>query len=326
MRLALLVLAILLVGASPAAAHGGTSNPATSYRSEVTGIAPDLGVRARIVDADTRIELDSRGKEVLVLGYEGEPYLRIEGDGVFRNERSPATYLNASLDAPAPPPEADAEAEPRWVRIGDGPTVRWHSHALHLSPSQEELGGYVPWSIPIVVDGAPSSITGRTIVLEQPSTIPWLVLAALLAAAGIAVALTQPAGLAIVLALLVALDVARVVGLVLGTPAWIESRSAVALDVGMLPFVGWCMALVGVWFALRRRPFQAGAAALVGGAVIAYAGGLRELGDLSEADLGSALVDAVARTTVAAALGLGLACVVSGALRLRGGGGPAPRR
>ena len=314
LRVAVLVLVGLLVAAPPAAAHGGTASPATSYRSEVTAVAPALDVVARIVDAGTRIELDANGHDVLVLGYEGEPYLRIERDGVFENVRSPSTYLNASLDAPPPPPEASADAEPEWRRVGDGPTARWHSHALHLAPSQVELGGHVPWSVAIEVDGTPATITGRTVILDPPSRVPWFVLAALLAVAGFLAA--RRSSIAMVLALIVAVDVARVAGLVLGTPTWIEARSAVAIDVGTLPFVGWCMAAAGIWFAARGRRFEAGAAAIVGGGVIAVAGGLLELADLAEADLGSALADGAARTAVAAALGLGVACVAAGAFQL----------
>lgn len=313
-RLAALVLLLVLVAAPPAAAHGGTGSPATSYRSEVTGIAPDVGVTARIVDAGTRIELDAEGRAVTVFGYEGEPYLRIDHRGVFRNVRSPATYLNASLDAVAPPADADADADPEWERVGDGPTVRWHDHALHLAPSQVELGGHVPWAVAIEVDGVPSTITGRTVILEQPTPLPWLVLAAALALAGIVVARAR--GVAVVLALLVVMDVARVAGLVAGTPTWMAPPAEVAVDIGTLPLVGWCMAVAGVVFAIRGRARQAGASALVAGAVLAVAGGVLELADLGEADLGSALPDAIARVAVAAALGLGVAAVVAGARQL----------
>jgi hypothetical protein len=37
---------------------------------------------------------NNTGKPILVPGYDGEPYLRFTADAVYRNERSPATYLN----------------------------------------------------------------------------------------------------------------------------------------------------------------------------------------------------------------------------------------
>ena len=80
-----------------------------------------------------RCELTWNGDgEVVVDGYDGEPYLRIDADGVERNVHSPATYLNqnryARVEMPA---TADSRAAPEWQQISSGRSVRWHDHRTH---------------------------------------------------------------------------------------------------------------------------------------------------------------------------------------------------
>ena len=86
---------LVVLGTSPAAApHGGGA--AKGYVSTISSITPANGeIEAEILDADDRVQLSVRGDHVVVIdGYEGEPYLRFSSDGVERNRRSPATYLN----------------------------------------------------------------------------------------------------------------------------------------------------------------------------------------------------------------------------------------
>jgi hypothetical protein len=87
-RLGLLVLLGLLALPAAAAAHGGATT-AVDYRSTVTG--EPAGVAARVVGGDDRLALTRDGaREVIVLGYDGEPYLRLDADGVWENRRSPS--------------------------------------------------------------------------------------------------------------------------------------------------------------------------------------------------------------------------------------------
>ena len=164
MRRALLVLATALVACPAAAAHGGGG---TNYRSQVTAIP--LGLTVIVLDRDDRLRLTAE-REATIFGYEKEPYLRFTSAGVFRNARSPATYLNearyADVDLPA---VADAKAKPQWDKVADGRTYEWHDHRIHwmstIPPRQVRDAPGEPhhvfnWHVPITVEGQPATIAG----------------------------------------------------------------------------------------------------------------------------------------------------------------------
>ena len=68
-----------------------------------------------------------------MLGYDGEPYLRVGPRGVFENTRSPATYLNRSATA-----AGTRRSRPMRARRRDGSrcrrdsTAHWHDHRAHF--------------------------------------------------------------------------------------------------------------------------------------------------------------------------------------------------
>jgi hypothetical protein len=95
-RLALSLAASVAFLAAPAAvAHN--VGAAKGYVSTLTQLDPPaLGVYVQVRGQDDRLRLsNTTGKAVVVEGYDGEPYLRFTARGVYRNARSPATYLNA---------------------------------------------------------------------------------------------------------------------------------------------------------------------------------------------------------------------------------------
>ena len=166
LRRALAASLALFALASPAAiAHQGNPN----FRSEVTGSSP--GVDAEVLSLDDRIQIRAEpGREVVVLGYEEEPYLRFLGDGTVQvNQRSPATYLNedrfAEVELPA---QADAEAPPEWRDVAAHDTYDWHDHRIHYmgegtppQVSDESVESKVfDWEVPMLVDGKPAQVTG----------------------------------------------------------------------------------------------------------------------------------------------------------------------
>jgi hypothetical protein len=114
-----LVVLVIVATAGPASAHGG-GVVATDYRARITDQA---GLDVRVVEAGGRVELTNRSsRELTVLGYEGEPYLRVGPLGVFENRRSPATYLNATrTGGQQPPADATADARPAGCGSPTGP-------------------------------------------------------------------------------------------------------------------------------------------------------------------------------------------------------------
>jgi hypothetical protein len=128
-----LALAATAIWATPAHAHAADADRASDYRTELVSVPEAEGLSIRLVDAGSQIELHYDGPgEVVVLGYAGEPYLRIGEDGVFENLNSPATYLNRSLTAETTAPAGiDAHDEPEWRKVSARPVVRWHDHRAH---------------------------------------------------------------------------------------------------------------------------------------------------------------------------------------------------
>lgn len=181
---ALVAGALVALALSPAAgAHGS----ATGYTAVVTGIEPaTAGVRVRVLDGDDRIELTVTGTQIVVIhGYEGEPYLRFTASGVYRNRKSPATYLNSARLGDTPlPAAADAQASPSWEQVGiAGRPYEWHDHRIHLmSRSDPPLVAADPgsphhvfdWTIRGTIDGRPLSIGGGLDYAPLPErSFPW---------------------------------------------------------------------------------------------------------------------------------------------------------
>ena len=134
--LAALAALAVAVAAPLAGAHGGGI---MTYRSVITSNDPALpGLSAAIVDRDDRIRLtNGSDRTLVVLGYEGEPYLRFDaGGGVWENRRSPAAYENAQrYGVGEPPAAADARTAPQWDRVSSSRTYEWHDHRIHwMSP------------------------------------------------------------------------------------------------------------------------------------------------------------------------------------------------
>jgi hypothetical protein len=181
---ALTVLAAIVLGPVPAGAHA-PSQPlpdASYYRSEITGgVTPaTTGVTARVDPGGEWLELSNAGSAtVLVLGYTGEPYLRITATGADENELSQTTYLNRALFADSVPTGQNAgSVAPAWKQIGTTGAARWHDHRIHWmgrdrpplvasDPTHPHLVGN--WTMHATADGTPFEVHGVLRWLGKPA-------------------------------------------------------------------------------------------------------------------------------------------------------------
>jgi hypothetical protein len=169
-RLVLASCLVALVACPVAVAHG--DGAALGYRSKVVRVTPSLsGLEVHVIDGDDQLELtNTGGREIVVEGYEGEPYLRFSREGVFENQRSPAAYLNderfGNVEVPA---TADPKAPPDWKAVAAGVSYSWHDHRVHwMSPAYprkveeaKDVEHHVfDWKVPGTVDGERLAIAG----------------------------------------------------------------------------------------------------------------------------------------------------------------------
>jgi hypothetical protein len=159
-----------LVVCPVASAHGDGAE--RGFRSAVESVRPaPAGLTVRVLDSDDELQLrNETGRTIVILGYDGEPYLRFSADGVFRNSRSPAAYLNldryAKVDVPA---DADPKATPRWERVASGAIWAWHDHRIHwmspIDPPRVRANPDRPhhvfdWQVPARIEGRRLAISG----------------------------------------------------------------------------------------------------------------------------------------------------------------------
>jgi hypothetical protein len=105
-----------------------------------------------------------------VLGYQGDPYLRIGAAGVFQNIHSPALYQNRLLPPGAPattlPAIARAAAAPQWQKISSSHTATWRDRRTRWEGPR-----------PAVVQQEPHRVTaaptGPSRCAKEPSPSSW---------------------------------------------------------------------------------------------------------------------------------------------------------
>jgi len=334
--LALPLAAVLLATlAGPAAAHGvGVGLRPTNYRTTVTAVTPALpGLSVRVLEAGDKLELTNRtGQEVLVLGYNSEPYLRVGPAGVFRNERSPSSYQNQFSTPPSSIPGGlDPSAPPQWRRIGAGPTTVWHDHRSHREgletpPEVRQAPGrrhvVVPrWQIVVRQGSRTFIISGSITWVPGPSPWPWALAAVLLCGGVLLASRTRywRAALVAATSAAVAADVAHTGG------SWVASTASAAVkSYGMtVSAIAWVVGVLAVVRLLRGQDEAARTFLLLAAVLLLLAGAVLDLSALTRSQLPSALGPAATRASVTVVLGLGAGMAI---VALRGLPKPARSR
>jgi hypothetical protein len=319
---------VLWLSAEPAAAHGAGGIEPSNYETVVQGIRPAVpGVEVRSVDVGTKLELrNTSDTDVVVHGYDDEPYLRVGPRGVFENARSPAVFLNREqTPSDDVPPLFDAEARPVWHRIGGGDVVRWHDHRAHWmaegdppAVARDPDSTHVVlanWTVPITAGTTSAEIRGDTVYVPATGAWLWVGLAAGLAITTVLLGRTRwwPRVLAAALVTVLVTEAVHVAG------SWDATTGSVLaeLGAGVYSIAGLVIGAVALIWLLQRDPRDATPLVLVAGLFLFIAGGLADITNLTRSQLPTTLPTGLARLTVAAALGLGLGLMVIAALRLR---------
>ncbi len=180
----LVAVAVILMAPATAGAHIRSGTLSTDFDARVSHFRPSAhGLAARVLDGDQRLELRvAPPRVVIVLGIEGEPFLRFSSTGVEANLASPT----AATERVVSPGEAVFSGPARWRRVSRAHAFAWHENRLRPVPTvrsgstrPSEVG---TWSIPLVVDGRRTALVGAEWYAAGPAVWPWLVAGALLAA------------------------------------------------------------------------------------------------------------------------------------------------
>ena len=159
-----------LIGAGAASAHLRSGTVGVDYRASVSApVTPAYS--AQIYQSDHGLSLTLRpGHSVVVLGYLGEPVMRLDGAGLWVNAASPTARAMHLVDKR----HAMDASSPRWRLQRGRHSVVWHDARVQGLPSRLQAG---VWRVPLVIDGRQSVLEGRLQRFPDPPL--WLWLAAL---------------------------------------------------------------------------------------------------------------------------------------------------
>src|SRR5439155_9066428 len=133
-------------GAPPGAqAHVRSGVVAVSYRATVVTRPPAISATVDRSDLALRIGVPA-GHAVVVGGYLGEPFARIDARGVAVNAASPTAAATGL-----------AKRGHGWRRVSRGRTLTWHDARVRGLPAGVDHGN---WAVPVTVDGRRSRLTG----------------------------------------------------------------------------------------------------------------------------------------------------------------------
>jgi hypothetical protein len=164
--LAVVVAAAALLPSSPASAHKGNPN----YLSVINAVEPE-GLKVSVVNRDDRLLFENTTNEdVIIEGYEGEPYVRLAADGtVAVNRNSKAYYLNRErFQTEGAPASLTPETPPEWEEVSKTGRYEFHDHRTHWmgkgTPEAVSDEGtrtkIFDWSVPVRVGGSKGAVTG----------------------------------------------------------------------------------------------------------------------------------------------------------------------
>ena len=140
--------------------------------SELEGVQPPTsGLELDVAGGDRFLTLtNGTGEQVVVKGYDDEPYLRFLPNRVVEvNTRAPSKYANEDRYALRPvPAQANSDATPKWQVVSRNGSYRWFDHRIHLmekgKPPQvkdeDQRTKIFDWDVPMTVGGDSAKALG----------------------------------------------------------------------------------------------------------------------------------------------------------------------
>lgn len=308
-----------LLSVAPAHIGSGDSVQARNTESVVESVSPTLpdGVQVSIVGFDTFVRIESKGHEVLVEGYEEEPYLRISKDGtVAVNDSSMTTVLNSDRYANVDLSSFVKSDVPKWRTIGTNGVAMWHDHRSHwMSPKPPAVvdtkGTVLTWTIPLAVDGNTVAVNGSLYLRDEASKLWWL-------AAVVAVVVSVLLAMSRRRMVLPLLALVSLSGMAVGALAFTGLSGEARITPVLLLFSAGALALTAVNAVVRRvstnsdyeDALNAGAGAMM---VIGMWLCVEQISTAYVPGLDSPWMARLVLTTMA---GVGISAIVNGVLRI----------
>jgi hypothetical protein len=298
--------AAVLAAPNIAQAHLRGGTVAVDYGANVIRPRPSrtAPLTVGVYQSDRALHLGVRhGHVVVVIGYLGESFLRVDAAGLAVNRASPTAAV-AGLLAKG---EAVGGDVPRWRLVPRRSSVVWHDPRLQRPLPRSSR---VSWSIPILVDGRRERISGEIWRRAAPALWPWLLVLGLFVALAAVLGVRKDVqrlrtGCILMGATAAAGGMVATAGLVLSSYALPGIRIAGA-DGVVVAAVGF-----GV---LAWGPREARVPAGVGLGLAGLAVGSLESAVFLHAGVLSALPAMPTRVGVALAIAAGVACLITGAL------------
>ncbi len=178
----------MLINPVPASAHiAGSGGSPSNYQVTLTGIqpaVPTVGVTVGVGGQWVRVR-NQGAAEIVVVGYRGEPFLRLSSHRVEVNQLSSTAAETGQI--PGVPASADPSDKPSWMQLRDGDSATWTDNRIDPQPQgdeqrqPEQASG--SWKLPLVIGGRQVTVLGTWERVPPPSPWPWLVTLGLLATA-----------------------------------------------------------------------------------------------------------------------------------------------
>ena len=152
------------------------------YRSTVSAIEPAVPGLSVTAQANGSVSLtNDSGKTVTVLGYAGEPYLRITPAEVDENTNSLSALLNSTAGQVVPVGAIQNGSPPKWRYQDDSSTAVWRDYRTRWgSPQRSAIvaaDAHHPhqvssWALHLMVNGDPVLVRGAVRWTGTPRFTP----------------------------------------------------------------------------------------------------------------------------------------------------------